>query len=131
MAPALAFLAVGAGAAVGAMLRYAVGLAFLSGLGTGAVPWATFLVNASGCFVIGLIATVIDEGGAAGPGWRLLLVTGLLGGYTTWSTFSLDALRMVQAGDWAPAALYTGLTIVLCLAGVATGALVGRLLLAA
>ncbi len=129
--PALAFLAVGSGAALGAMLRYAIGLVFLTGLGTSAVPWSTYLVNATGCFAIGLIATMIDEGGAAGPGWRLLLVTGVLGGYTTWSTFSLDALRMAQAGDWGPAGLYVLLTIGTCLAGVTAGALLGRILLPA
>ena len=83
-------------------------------------PLATLAVNLVGAFAIGLAAPLVLRHDAM----RLLVVTGLLGGFTTFSAFSLDALALVQAGRWGAAALYAGLSVG---AGVALCALGYRL----
>lgn len=84
------FLAVAAGGALGSVLRYAIGLLAIELLGDG-FPWGTLAVNLLGSFAIGLLAGLGVEGE-----WRLLLVTGLLGGFTTFSAFSLEVGLMAQ-----------------------------------
>ena len=78
-----------AGGGAGSMLRYAVGLWVETRTGPG-FPWGTFAVNASGCFLIGVLATLADEHAWITPAARLALVTGFLGGFTTFSTFGLE-----------------------------------------
>ena len=86
-----------AGGGAGAALRYAVGLWIDARTGPG-FPWGTFAINASGCFAIGVIATLADEHAWITPAARLLLVTGLLGGFTTFSTFGLETWELVEDG---------------------------------
>jgi CrcB protein len=96
---AKAILAVGIGGGIGAILRYVVGAAFLQRLGPG-FPWGTFAINVSGSFLIGVVAELaLTRSMGVTPAVRLFLATGVLGGYTTFSTFSLDAV--VLAGDGA------------------------------
>jgi len=85
------------------MLRYALGL-WVAARTTPEWPWGTFAVNVAGCFAIGVVATLADEHAWVGPGARLLLVTGLLGGFTTFSTFGLETFELVQGGHAAAAA---------------------------
>jgi CrcB protein len=94
-----ALLAVGIGGGIGAILRYAIGLAFIQRFGPG-FPWGTFVINVTGSFCIGVIAQLaLSRSFGVTPTVRLFAATGVLGGYTTFSTFSLDT--MVLAGDGA------------------------------
>lgn len=89
-----AILAVAVGGAVGSVLRYAVGFTFLQRFGPG-FPWGTLVINVSGSFVIGVVAEMSTTRALGiSPMLRLLLMTGVLGGYTTFSTFSLDTTTL-------------------------------------
>jgi CrcB protein len=94
------------GGAIGAGLRYGVGLAAVRRLGAG-FPWGTLLVNLAGGLGAGLLlGFLIARGGSADP-WRLFLGVGLLGGFTTFSAFSAETAYMLQRGDFGLAGLYT------------------------
>lgn len=110
-APALA--AVSVGGAAGALGRYGLGLAFPHASGT--FPWATFAVNVSGCLLIGALIVLVTEWRPAPPLVRPLLGTGVLGGYTTFSTYAVDAHEMLGAGRVAAAAAYVVGTLVAAL----------------
>ena len=103
------------GGAAGAVLRYLCTLAV-------AWPWATFAVNVVGSFLMGLAFVWL----ASRPGWQPLAMAGLLGGFTTFSAFSLDALRLIEGGQLGTAMLYVGGTVALCLAAVFAGAVIAR-----
>jgi len=83
------YLIVMAGGAVGSLARYVAGTAIMSRYG-GRFPLGTLVVNATGCFFIGLIMTALTREAAPNPNWRLLLVVGFLGGYTTFSSFAYE-----------------------------------------
>ena len=110
------------GGAVGAVARHGVNRAALAAFGPG-VPVATLAVNVAGSFLIGLLAVLLAGRGAA---WSPLLMTGVLGGFTTFSAFSLDALGLWQRGQHAGAAAYVALSVGLSLAAVAAGLSMGR-----
>jgi fluoride exporter len=94
------------GGALGAGLRYQVGRLALGLLGPG-FPWGTWFINLSGGLFMGLLAGILARhGSTSGESWRLLIGVGVLGGYTTFSSFSLEAANMIQRGDWMPALLY-------------------------
>ena len=114
------------GGGIGAVLRYELGGWVQAGAGP-AWPWGTLAVNALGCFAIGLVATWIDERGGAGVAWRLFLVPGLLGGFTTFSAFGLETWRLLEQGALAAAAGNALGSVAVCLAGVAAGVVLGRL----
>ncbi len=116
-------LLVAGGGALGAWLRYAVGRL----IAPSAFPWATLLVNAAGCFATGLLVGWLARQGADSDGWRLLLGVGLLGGFTTFSAFSLEVVGLIQRGAVAQA---TGYAMVSVLAGVG-GLLLGLALMRA
>lgn len=99
-----AFLWVGLGGLLGSIARYAVALS-IGGTETGRFPWATFVVNCVGCLFIGLLA----GGFARAPvpeGARLFLITGILGGFTTFSAFGLESVNLLRNGELAVALLY-------------------------
>jgi fluoride exporter len=96
-------LLVGAGGFVGAIARYLAGHAVYR-VTTSSFPWATFLVNATGCFAIGFLAVVADEHAAIGPEARLFWIAGVLGGYTTFSSFGYETILLARAGDYPLAA---------------------------
>ena len=86
-------------------------------------PWATLVANVSGSFLIGLIAALTGPDGRllVSPDVRLFWMVGLCGGYTTFSSFSLQTLTLAQGGEWAKAGLNIALSLVLCLLAVAVG----------
>ena len=91
-------LLVGAGGFVGAELRYSLG-GLVSRVTAPDFPWATLVVNVTGCFVIGLLAVLTQERGPVAPSTRLFLMVGVLGGYTTFSTFGYETLSLVREGS--------------------------------
>lgn len=98
-------LLVMAGGALGSAGRYGVGRLTLSQLGPH-YPWGTLVVNLMGGLAMGVLAGVLARFGEGGQGWRHFLALGLLGGFTTFSAFSLDTATMIQRGDWGGAGLY-------------------------
>ncbi|NWG53402.1 MAG: fluoride efflux transporter CrcB [Hydrogenophilaceae bacterium] len=95
-------LLVAAGGAVGAMARYGAG-ALAVRLGLAGFPWSTLAVNLLGGFAMGLLAGWLAEGS---PALRLLLGVGVLGGFTTFSAFSIDVVRLMEANELMPALAY-------------------------
>ena len=115
----LGYVFVFLGAGLGGALRHAANRAGMA-LGL-AFPWATLCVNVSGCFAMGVIAGWFALRGQTGQSVRLFLTTGILGGYTTFSAFSLDAALLWQRGQiWADAG-YIGASVLLSLVGVFLG----------
>ena len=93
----------------------------------GRFPLGTFVINVSGAFLIGLLMTLLTERFKPHPNWRLLLVVGVLGGYTTFSSFEYEALQAVRGGSFAQAILYVGGSVVLGYLAAWCGAVVGGL----
>ena len=114
------YLLVFVGGGIGASLRHTVNMVSARGLGT-AFPWGTFIVNISGSLVMGLIAGYLAFKGGASQPWRLFLMTGILGGYTTFSAFSLDAALLYERGEIAAALFYVLGSVVLSIAGLFAG----------
>ena len=114
------YLLVFVGGGLGASLRHFVNLICARGLGT-AFPWGTFLINISGSLVMGLIAGYLAFKGEASQPWRLFVMTGILGGYTTFSAFSLDAALLYQRGEIGSALFYVLGSVVLSIAGLFAG----------
>ena len=109
-------LLVALGGAAGSVLRY-----LLSGLNT-SFPWGTFTVNVLGSLMIGLLVGLMSKG-VLSPEMKLLLVTGLCGGFTTFSTFANESFGMMKAGDALQMALYVGASVVVGILAVWVGML--------
>jgi len=114
-------LLVAVGGAIGSVLRYYVGVWALKAGGPG-FPWGTLTVNLVGCFLIGVLAELIARKFGGSVELRLLLITGGLGGFTTFSAFSLDTLLLLEQGEATSAFLYIASSVVLSLAAVFGGA---------
>jgi fluoride exporter len=117
---------VGLGGAVGSIARYHVG-EWLNRPGR-ALPWGTLAVNLVGSFLIALLLQLALRHEAITPAIRLALATGVLGGFTTYSTFNQETLRIAQDGAWASAAGYVAITLLGGLAAGAAGWAIGRAL---
>ena len=91
------YLVVLAGGGVGSLARYVASTAIMQRFG-GAFPLGTFVINITGSFLIGLLMTLFTERLEWSPTWRLLLVTGFLGGYTTFSTYEYESLQALRQG---------------------------------
>ena len=120
------FLLVGAGGALGAMARY--GVAGLVGrLWPMSFPLATLFINIAGSVAMGLFVGMLAR---ITPGWagdaRLFVAVGILGGFTTFSAFSLETVALLERGEWLLAGLYVLLSVVVCLVGLYLGLLVTR-----
>ncbi|GAA2608264.1 fluoride efflux transporter CrcB [Streptomyces axinellae] len=112
--------AVAAGGGLGAAARYGAGLALPTA--QGAIPWTTLLVNATGCAVIGVFMVVITDVWSAHPLLRPFFGTGVLGGFTTFSTYAVDIQRLAAQGEVKAALGYLALTLAAALAAVWAGA---------
>ena len=113
------------GGGLGSLLRFELGGFVQSRFGP-AFPWGTFSVNALGCLAIGVLATWFDERSGAGHEARLFLIAGLLGGFTTFSSFGLETFRLLEAARYAAALGNAAGSFVVCLTAVAIGAAIGR-----
>lgn len=122
---AMGYLLVFLGGGLGAALRHGVNLASASLLGT-RFPYATLFANVSGSFVMGLIAGYFAFKDGGSQHWKLFLTTGVLGGYTTFSTFSLEAVVLYERSELGLAALYVIASVVLAIGGLFTGLLLVR-----
>lgn len=114
-----AILLVGTGGFAGSVLRYVLSL-WLNPLHAAGFPWGTFLVNIAGSFLIGWVMGWSFRG-ALGPDARLLLATGVCGGFTTFSSFSYEAWALLQNGEPWTAAFYAGGSMLLGLMAAAAG----------
>ncbi len=111
-----------AGAGLGGVARYAVGTWIMSRYG-GRFPLGTFVINVTGAFLIGVLMTLFLERLAPHPYWRLFLVVGVLGGYTTFSSFEYEAYQAVRGGARLTGLMYVAGSVVLGYVGVWLGAL--------
>ena len=114
-----------AGGALGSLCRYLVGLATLRAFGPG-WPVGTFAVNVAGSFLIGLLSELILRRFGGSVELRLLLITGFLGGFTTFSAFSLDAVSLYDRASMLGAAVYVMASVGLSLAALLGGLALGR-----
>jgi CrcB protein len=116
------YAAVALGTVIGGVLRAIASLA-IHGHAEAGFPWATLFVNATGSFLIGLYATLSGPDGRlfAGPTQRQFVLTGICGGYTTFSVFSLETFRLLQAGNLPAAGINVAVSVVAWLAAVWAG----------
>lgn len=112
-------LVAGAGSFIGGAARYLTSLA-LKDVSKG-FPWATLAVNLTGCFLLGLLWGLFSKNATGDSNWALFLTVGLCGGFTTFSTFSKEALMMLQAGNVWSFACYVAISIAAGVALVALG----------
>lgn len=120
---------IGLGAVFGANARYAVSQVVANRMGT-EFPYGTLLINVTGSLVIGFLLTLLTEQFLVSPHWRMLLVVGFLGSYTTFSSYTWEALSLVERGEWSPALVYVlGSNVaglVACYAGIVLARLAER-----
>jgi fluoride exporter len=121
------WLAVAVGGALGAMARYAVSI-WVFNYSSDKFPYATLSVNVLGSFIMGILFVIIVERAALPAEMRSLLMVGFLGAFTTFSTFSLDALSLWQNGHLFLALVYVLATVVLCLVAISSSIWLARLL---
>jgi CrcB protein len=112
------------GGAIGSVLRVLLAQTVSSGVATW--PWATFIVNISGCFALGLIATHLRERPPESPHWHPLLGTGFCGAYTTFSTMQLELLRMIDDDRLALAFRYALTSVLVGYLAIVAGSTLAR-----
>jgi len=124
--PVVGFVWVAIGGAAGSCLRYWVSL-MLGPMSVGqGLPWGTFTANVLGSLGLGLVFVLGEDRSLFGADLRLLLGTGVMGGFTTYSAFNLESIGLMQSGAWGRAALYMGGTVLVCLVAGALGMMLGR-----
>ncbi|HZT51729.1 MAG TPA: fluoride efflux transporter CrcB [Stellaceae bacterium] len=121
----VAILSVAVGGALGSVVRYCVGIYAGRMLGT-AFPWGTLFINVSASFLLGVLAEAFSLRFQATQATRILLVVGFCGGYSTFSTFSLEAVALANRGGIVPAGLYAVASVVLSVAGLVAGLRITR-----
>lgn len=117
-------LLVALGGGLGAASRFGVSLAMPAR--ADAWPVATFLINVTGSFLIGLLAGWVATKGEDGEPWRLFLGVGVLGGFTTFSAYSLETMRMIERSDWLGAASYAIGSVIAGLVAVTIGMMLAK-----
>jgi len=124
----LTYLWIAIGGALGSVARYACSDLAARSFGE-TFPWGTLIVNVTGSFVIGVFATLTGPDGRwlVAPDARLFVTVGLCGGYTTFSSFSLQTLNLIRTGEMGAAALNVAFSVALCLVGVWAGYVAGAL----
>lgn len=124
-------LLVAAGGALGSVARYATGVQMTRLLGPG-WPWGTLTVNIVGGLLMGvLVAVLAHRGGVDQERWRVLIGVGALGGFTTFSAFSLEVALMIERREWAAAFGYSTVSVVASVAALFAGMMLARKLVAA
>jgi CrcB protein len=123
--PLIAFVAVGTGGAIGSMLRYAVALWMVERIGPG-FPWHTAAINVTGSFLIGAIATYTQLSAGFPPYAGAFATVGVLGGFTTFSTFSFDTVTLFSDGATGIGVAYCAGTVVLGIAAALAGIALAR-----
>ncbi len=118
-------LAIAVGGAAGAVMRFWVSTLTYRLLGQG-FPWGTLMVNVTGSLAMGFIYVLLVERLSLGPEWRAVLMIGFLGAFTTFSTFSVEALNLVQAGSPMRALLYILASVIFCVLAAYVGMIAGR-----
>ena len=118
-------LAVALGSAIGGCLRYLATLG-VNALVQRAFPWGTLAVNVAGCLLIGMLHVFIVERGGQPETLRLFTMVGVMGGFTTFSSFSLETLLLVQQGAPGRAVAYVAASVVVCLAASVAGMALAR-----
>ncbi len=121
----LQLFAVAAGGACGALARYGLTDLISNGIGRG-FPYGTWVVNVLGSLLIGVLYALLVERMLAGPEWRGLLMIGLLGAFTTFSTFSLETVLLMEQTAYLKAAINVWMNIIFCLGATAFGLMLGR-----
>jgi len=122
-------IAISLGTIAGALSRYYLGLQIVNIFGS-QIPYGTFIINITGCFVMGLLVAISEEQGfRIHPDLKLLLFTGFLGSYTTFSSYELDSLRLIQANHLELALLYWLGSATLGLLSLAIGMVLTRKIL--
>ena len=121
MSQAANILAVGLGGFAGAVARYLLGGWLLHHTIAARFPWSTFAVNVLGCLLIGLLSGAAERLDWFTPMMRLLLLTGLLGGFTTFSAFGLETVYLLRRGDILVAAAYALSSVLVCIGAVWLG----------
>jgi CrcB protein len=121
------FLLVAIGGALGSMARYGVGLAAARAFPASAWPWGTLTVNLVGGLAMGLLVGWLGlRAGAEQETVRVFAAVGLLGGFTTFSAFSLETVLMIQRREYGMAGVYVGLSVVLAIAALLVGLMIAR-----
>ena len=113
------------GGAVGAVLRYGASLGVYSFMGRD-FPYGTLFVNVTGSLLMGLLSVIMLERFNIGPEWRAAALVGVLGSFTTFSTFSIETLNLLEQGDVMRAVTNIVLSVLVCLVAVWFGVLIGR-----
>lgn len=113
-------LLVGLGGALGSMLRYGTQRWFAQ-VYSQTFPWGTFAVNLTGCFLIGVIWGLSFRSFDSNENWKLFLMTGLCGGYTTFSAFTLEGIGLIREGKWGLFVTYAGASVALGLLATLAG----------
>jgi len=121
----LQIMMVGIGGALGSMLRFLMSSVMVAWLGRD-FPFGTLTINVLGSFLMGLLAVVLVERFNLDVVWRSAILVGFLGGFTTFSSFSLETLHLFLADETFKALLYMGLSVVLCVGAAALGLKVGQ-----
>ncbi|MCA1958902.1 MAG: fluoride efflux transporter CrcB [Nitrospira sp.] len=114
-------LLIGTGGFVGSILRYLISGAVQTASQSIAFPYGTLAVNVIGCFLIGFLSELAEGRGLFSPDARAFLIVGILGGFTTFSTFGNETMNLLRDGEWAMALLNVGAQVVLGLGGVWLG----------
>lgn len=119
------YLVIGIGGFVGAIARYVLAVWIGQRWGR-SFPLGTFVINVSGSFLIGLLMTLMAERFTGNPQWRLLLVVGFLGAYTTFSTFEYETGALLKDGEWLLAAANVAGSVVLGFAALKLGEVIAK-----
>jgi len=119
-------LLVGTGGFLGSISRF-LASRFMQNIFPSAFPFGTFFVNITGCFLIGLIYGISEKSSLITSGWKLFLVIGFCGGFTTFSTFANENLALLRDGEFYYFFLYTGLSVFLGIAATFLGVLLTKL----
>jgi len=118
-------LAIAAGGALGSMARYGMSVGVYALLGRG-FPYGTLAVNVLGCLLMGFLTVLFLERLSVDGIWRAAILIGMLGGFTTFSSFSIETFNLIESGELVKAGLNMALSLFLCIMATWLGAIIGR-----